>query len=438
MFDKKSFASFVRGERGRAALASLYGPAAEAAAARWLALGDEFFARPDAGPARLIVSPGRTELGGNHTDHNRGRVLCAAVHMDIVALAEERPDGRAVLVSRGWQRPFEAELGRVDAPEGELKRYGEPRPAETGRTESLLRGVAAGVRARGGKAGGFYALADSTVPAGSGLSSSAAFELLAGQIQNALYNDGSIAAPELAIVGQEAENRHFGKPCGLMDQMASALGAVSAIDFGDPAVPIWERVEFDLEAAGYRLAIAHAGDSHADLTDDYAAIPGEMRAAAAVLGRPYLRGAEEAEILAAAGRIRAAAGDRALLRALHFVAEDRRAAAMAAALKAGDLSAYLGLVRESGDSSWRLLQNVIPLGASERQAVACAVELSSRFLGAEGAARVHGGGFAGTIQAYVPAERAEAYAAFMEGVLGPGSVHFVYIRPRGAAEVRDV
>lgn len=437
MFDKKSYESFVGGERGRAALASLYGAAAEAAAARWLGLGDEFFARPGAGPARLIVSPGRTELGGNHTDHNRGRVLCAAVHLDIVALVEARPDGRAALVSRGWKQPFEAEIGRADAPDAELRRYGEPRPVETGRTEALLRGVAAGLRARGGRAGGFYALADSTVPAGSGLSSSAAFELLTGQIQNALYNDGAVAAAELAIIGQEAENRHFGKPCGLMDQMASALGAVSAIDFGDSATPRWERLEFDLEAAGYRLAIVHAGDSHADLTDDYAAIPGEMRRAAATLGRPYLRGAGEAEILAAAGQIRAAAGDRALLRALHFVAEDARAAAMAAALKAGDLRAYLDLVRASGESSWRLLQNVIPQGAAARQAVACAVELSSRFLGAEGAARVHGGGFAGTIQAYVPSDRAEAYATFMEGILGTGSVHYVHIRPRGASEVRD-
>lgn len=425
MYDKTSLIRFLASDNGSNALRELYGEEAAAGQPkRWAALGNEFFNANDGGPARAISSPGRSELGGNHTDHNHGRVLCAAVHMDILAFVSPRSDGKAVLKSRGWDKPFVVDLN-------DLK----PRAEERGRTEALMRGVAAALVKRGAKAGGFYAMADSSVPAGSGLSSSAAFELLMGQLQNALYNGGSRSAEELAIIGKEAENEYFGKPCGLMDQMASALGAISAIDFNDPAAPSWRRVSFDLHKAGYALAIVNAGDSHEDLTDEYSSIPADMKAIASFFGRPVLRGIKEAELLDNAAALRDKAGDRAFLRALHFVAEDARAAAMADCLDGGDLAGFLGLVRESGDSSWRLLQNVVPAGATSSQAVACAIALSQRFLAGEGATRIHGGGFAGTIQAYVPLARAQAYLNFMNGALGAGAASIMYIRPRGAMEV---
>jgi galactokinase len=425
VYDETSLTRFLASDDGRRALQELYGPEAAASQAkRWESLGREFFKGGDGGLARVISSPGRSELGGNHTDHNHGRVLCAAVHMDILAFASPRGDGKAVLRSRGWDKPFAVDLNDL-----------RPRAEERGRTEALMRGVAAGIVKRGGKAGGFNAIADSSVPAGSGLSSSAAFELLMGQLQNALYNGGSRGAEELAIIGKEAENEFFGKPCGLMDQMASALGAISAIDFGDPAKPGWRRVEFDLHKAGYALAIVNAGDSHEDLTDEYSSIPADMKAVAGYFGKPVLRGIQEAELLDNAAALRARAGDRAFLRALHFAAEDARAAAMADRLDGGDLEGFLALVRESGDSSWRLLQNVVPSGSTRSQAVACAIALSQRFLAGEGATRIHGGGFAGTIQAYVPLHRARAYLDFMNGALGEGAASIMYIRPRGAMEV---
>ncbi len=425
MYDKTSLIRFLASDGGKSVLSELYGEGGAARQpGRWDSLAREFFGGEGGDVARVISSPGRSELGGNHTDHNHGRVLCAAVHMDILAFAAPRSDGKAVLTSSGWDKPFVADLN-------DLK----PKAEERGRTEALMRGVAAGLVKRGGKAGGFYAVADSSVPAGSGLSSSAAFELLMGQLQNALYNGGSRGGEELAIIGKEAENEYFGKPCGLMDQMASALGAISAIDFNDPAKPSWRRVGFDLHKAGYALAIVNAGDSHEDLTDEYSSIPADMKAIAGFFDKPVLRGVKEADLLDNAAALRAKAGDRAFLRALHFVAEDERAAAMADSLDGGDLAGFLKLVRESGDSSWRLLQNVVPAGATRSQAVACAIALSQRFLGSEGAVRVHGGGFAGTIQAYVPLGREQAYIDFMNGALGFSAASIMHIRPLGAMEV---
>lgn len=411
---------------GTAMLEKLYGSRhARGQARRWEGLVDAAQAVRPSERATFVSSPGRTELGGNHTDHNDGRVLCAAVHLDIVACVSPSTDGRVVLRSAGWPEPFSVDLSSL-----------EPRADERGRPEALIRGTAAAIARRGGRVGGFSGAMDSMVPAGSGLSSSAAVELLFGQIQNALYNGGSLAPADLAMAGQEAENLHFGKPCGLMDQMACALGGVVAIDFAVPGKPSWTGVDFDFEAAGYMLAIVDAGGSHADLTDEYAAIPAEMRAVAAAFGRKSLRGVGAADLAARTRELRAAAGDRAFLRALHFARENDRAAAMASALHAGDMAGYLDMVRASGDSSWRLLQNVCPAGSARDQAVAVAIELTRDFLGDDGAARVHGGGFAGTIQAYVPVARADEYASFAESALGPGSVTYARIRPQGAREIR--
>ncbi len=410
---------------GRKLLARWYGDTRTSEeSSRWSRLAEAALTLHDAPEATFVSSPGRTELGGNHTDHNDGRVLCAAVHLDILACVAPNPDLTVELHSTGWKKPFRVDLGDLT-----------PRPEEAGTPEALIRGVAAAIKRIGGTIGGFHGTMDSAVPLGSGLSSSAAVEVLLGQIFNALNNGNRIAPVDIAIAGREAENRHFGKPCGLMDQMACALGGISAIDFGRPDKPRWERISFDFEKAGYVLAIVKAGGDHADLTDEYAAIPAEMHAVAELFGQPSLRKVSLDKLLRKVTEIRQTAGDRAFLRAMHFVNENERAKDMAEALDNGRLKRYLRLVRRSGDSSWRLLQNVCPTGAVRDQSLAVAIELSRAFIGKDGAVRVHGGGFAGTIQAYVRTDHAEEYVDFMDSRLGAGSTIIARIRPDGAGEV---
>ena len=424
MYDPDALFKFPRSRDGRKLLARWYGDSrASTEAARWERLAELTLASFPAPGLTFVSSPGRTELGGNHTDHNDGRVLCAAVHLDALACVAPRDDMVAELYSEGWDEPFRVDLRDL-----------EPRPAERGRPESLIRGVAAALSRRGGMVGGFCGRMTSAVPAGSGLSSSAAVEVLFGQIQNSLYNQGRIPPVEIAMIGKEAENVHFGKPCGLMDQMACALGGISAIDFGRPDKPRWSRVSFDFEKAGYALAVVKAGGDHADLTDAYAAIPAEMRAVAELFGLPSLRKLSLDKLARKSAEIREAAGDRALLRAIHFVNENERAEAMAKALDDGKIKKYLKLVRRSGDSSWRLLQNVTVPGAVRDQSLAVAIELSTAFIGKDGAARVHGGGFAGTIQAYVAMDRAEEYGEYMDARFGQGATTILHIRPDGAGE----
>jgi galactokinase len=283
--------------------------------------------------------------------------------------------------------------------------------------------------------GGFKGAMSSSVPMGSGLSSSASVEMLFAQIQNILYNQGLVEPVELAAVGKEAENVHFGKPCGLMDQMACAIGGISAIDFGKPLRPRFSRVNFDFSKAGLAVVVVHAGGDHADLTDDYAAIPGEMKAVADLFGQPSLRRLSMEKLLRRTEEVRAATGDRALLRAIHFIRENSRAADLVEVLEAGKIKKFLKLVRKSGDSSWRLLQNVTVPGAIKDQSLAVALELSAEFLGKSGAARVHGGGFAGTIQAFIPLEKAEEYVGFMDERFGIGASTVLHIRPMGAGKL---
>ncbi len=366
---------------------------------------------------------GRTELGGNHTDHNHGRVLAAAIDLDAVAAVAPRDDGRIALHSQGFAGVF-----TVDMHVGL-----EPIAAEHGTTTALLRGVAAALHQRGLQIGGFDAWVDSEVPTGAGLSSSAAFEVLIGSIFNGLYNRGSIAPQVLAIAGQEAENRHFGKPCGLMDQMASALGGVVTIDFADPAAPRSSQVPLQLQGLGFRLAVVDTGGSHADLTGDYAAIPSEMRAVASVLEREVLRGVTMAELLENTPRLRVALGDRALLRAMHFVGEDARVVQQRHALQRHDFATFLALVRASGASSQRWLQNVVPAAATRDQGMALALAITEDLLQGQGACRVHGGGFAGAIQVWLPVGLEAAYQARMEPVFGANCVRWLAVRPVGAA-----
>lgn len=370
-------------------------------------------------PVVLCSAPGRTEICGNHTDHQHGRVLAGAVDLDFLACAAPNGLNRIRFQSEGWPM---VEIG-LD----ELL----PRTDERESTAALVRGMAGLVKERGYEVAGFDAYAVSEVLPGSGLSSSAACEVLLGVIENCLFCSGELDAVTIAQLGQRAENVYFGKPSGLMDQTASSVGGAVAIDFADPAEPVVRSVAVDLESLGYALCIIDSGASHAALTGEYASIPEEMGAVAAYFGRKVLREVDEAELLRALPELRRAAGDRAVLRAMHFFADDRRSAEEADALERGDIDAFLALVRESGRSSWELLQNITPTGAAKEQAMAVALAVAERALAGRGACRVHGGGFAGTIQAFVPLDALESFSAEVEAALGQGSCRALSIRPVG-------
>ena len=384
------------------------------------ALADTFAPQGD---AALFSGPGRTELGGNHTDHQHGRVLCASVDMDMLACAA--PNGLNVIRVQSEGYPaLEVDLSDLS-----------PRPQEANTSAALVRGVAEGIAKRGYAVGGFDACAVSTVLSGSGLSSSAAYEILIGNIINRFFCQEKLDAVELAKIGQYAENVHFGKPCGLMDQMGSSVGGMVSIDFADPATPVIEKVDFDLAAAGYALCIIDTGADHADLTDEYAAVPAELKEICAHFGKAVLREVPALDFFAALPDLRRECGDRAVLRAVHIYDENDRVAGEVGALRRGDFGAFLSLVNASGLSSWRYLQNIVPAGYTRHQEMALALALAERALDSAGAVRVHGGGFAGTIQAFVPLERVAKFKAEMERVLGEGKCHVLRVRPQGGCVV---
>jgi galactokinase len=383
---------------------------------------------------RLFTAPGRTELGGNHTDHNRGKVLAASIQLDVAAVAAPRDDHTVIFRSTAYPDVV------VDL------RDLSPQPGEAGRTEALVRGIAAEFAAQGTPVGGFTANADSTVLPGSGLSSSAAVEALLARIFDKLYGQGTRSALEIARIGQRAENTYFGKPSGLMDQAACAFGGAVYIDFAESAAPRIQRINFDLEAAGYALCVVNTRGSHADLTEDYAAIPREMKGVAAFFGKEVLRDLDAGTVIAGTADLRKALGDRAVLRALHFFNENQRVEAMREVLEKAEtaqggaqkglIAEYLRLAGQSGDSSWELLQNYYSPAAPEEQGISLAMALSREFLRTgPGVCRVHGGGFAGTIQVIVPQDRLGGYIEAMEGVFGPGAVTALRVRPQGAVEL---
>ena len=366
----------------------------------------------------IFSAPGRTELGGNHTDHQHGLVLAAAVTLDTKAAAAENNDGCIRVISEGY--------APVTVPIDELEKH----PEERNTTAALVRGVAAGFMRRGYGVRGFDAYIVSDVLPGSGLSSSAAFEVLIGTVINAL-SGGALSPAEIARIGQYAENEYFGKPSGLMDQTASAVGGIVAIDFADPGAPVITPVEFDFAGCGYALCIIDSGADHAELTEEYAAITNELKAVCRVFGKEHLREVDEHEFYARIAEVRRAAGDRAALRATHVFNENKRCAVETASLGNGDFERFLQLVSESGRSSWMYLQNVIPTGSTARQELAFALLLCERLLGGCGAFRVHGGGFAGTVQAFVPVDMLENFRAGIDSVLGVGSCHVLSIRREG-------
>ena len=367
----------------------------------------------------FFSAPGRTEISGNHTDHQHGCVLAAAVNLKTVAEVTRNHSGLIRVQSEGY--PVVAvNLNDLSVHE-----------EEKNTTAALIRGVAAAFSQRGAVLQGFDARVRSSVLPGSGLSSSAAFEVLIGTICNELFFDKKLSAVEIAQVGQYAENVYFGKPCGLMDQTASSVGGMVFIDFKNPDCPVVERIDFDFAEAGHALCIIDSGADHADLTEEYAAIPGELKQVCTFFGKEVLRDIPEADFFAALPELRHRVPDRAILRAIHFYQENSRVQRQAQALRDGDFDTFLGLVSESGRSSWMYLQNITPTGATEHQDVAVALALCDTLLHGQGAFRVHGGGFAGTVQAFVPLEMLDSFKEGMERVLGEGKCHVLSIRSEG-------
>ena len=371
----------------------------------------------------IYSAPGRSEVGGNHTDHQYGKVLATSINLDAIAIVAPKEEAVIDLKSEGYDR-IQVDLDHLDKND-----------VKEGSSESLIAGVAFKLKEEGYKIGGFEAYVTSDVLNGAGMSSSAAFEVLIGNILSGLYNDMKISPVFLAQAGQFAENEFFGKPCGLMDQMASSVGGLINIDFEDPKNPKIKKVEVDFEEYGHSLCIVDTKGSHADLTDDYAAIPEEMKRAAACLGKEVLGQVTKKEVLANLPRIREQAGDRAALRAIHYVCENERVQKEVAALRENRFGEFLRLVKESGDSSYKYLQNVYVCHDVEHQNVSIALAVSDMILGGQGANRVHGGGFAGTIQAFVPNDIVTLYKTEMEKVFGDGACDVLKIRKYGGIQV---
>ena len=411
----------------QAALSALYG---EQAMADQLARYQKALAGLEAAfgsysQAALFSAPGRTEIGGNHTDHQRGRVLAGSVNLDVIAAVAPSGDRTIRIQSEGF--PMDV----VDLDDLSV------REEERNTSAALVRGVAAKMSELGYPVRGFDAYVTSNVLSGSGLSSSAAYEVLVGNILNRFCCGGALDPIQIAKIGQYAENVYFGKPCGLMDQMGSSVGGAVAIDFANPSAPLVKKVEYDFTRSGHALCIVDTGSSHGDLTDDYADITREMGAVAAHFNKRFLRDVPEADFRAAIPSLRARCGDRAVLRAIHYYEDDRRAVQEGEALERGDFARFLELVNASGLSSAVHLQNTWSISDPSQQAIPLALAIGRELLEGTGAIRVHGGGFAGTIQAFVPEEKLASFQTGMEKLLGAGRCHILHIRPQGGCVVLD-
>ncbi len=421
---EKQLIQHVREGALDARLARLYGKDAVAAQrARYLDAIEQFANHYGTDrDLHLFSVPGRSELGGNHTDHNRGAVIAASVCLDIIAVVAAREDRVIRVTSKG----FPEDVVDIDA-------FAAPRTERFAHSDALVAGMCVGFLNKEFAVGGFDAYTTSNVPGGSGLSSSAAFEVMIGNIENHLYNGGRVENAEIAKLAQYAENVFFGKPCGLMDQVACAVGGVVAIDFEKQNAPVIEQQDFDLTAHGYSLCIVNTGGNHADLTSDYAAVPAEMKAVAKALGGEVLREVSRDTLLAALPALRESVGDRAILRAMHFFAENDRVTAQKSALQRGDLDTFLEVVKASGRSSFCYLQNVYTNANVHEQGLSLALCLAEGYLQDKGGAwRVHGGGFAGTVQAFVPHAAVAGLCDLLDGVFGKGACMPLLIRPEGA------
>jgi galactokinase len=377
----------------------------------------------------IFSTPGRTEISGNHTDHNHGKVLAGSINLDSIAAAAKANDNIVTLYSEGYEKPFIVDLKNLTIIEN-----------EKGTTESLIRGVASRLVELGYKIGGFNAMISSDVLPGSGLSSSASIEVLIGTIFNSLYNKNKISAEILAKTGQFAENNFFGKPCGLMDQMACAMGGIITIDFKNPQEPITEKIEYNLDRQNFSLLVVNTKGNHEDLTDDYSAIPSEMKAVAAEFGKDVCRDIKMSELLPRIETIRLKLGDRAVLRVIHFLLENERVSEQVTALKKNDFEKFLSLVKDSGDSSFKWLQNIFTVNNVREQGVSLGLALSEYYIKqiAKGACRVHGGGFAGTIQVFLPKDKIEGYRNLIEPIFGKDSIYILNIRKYGTVDIADL
>ncbi|MBN1158070.1 MAG: hypothetical protein JXA61_01705 [Bacteroidales bacterium] len=387
---------------------------------RYLALIQKFQKFSQERKAALFTSPGRTEIGGNHTDHNYGRVLAGAVNLDNIAVAAPNNSGIIRIQSEDYPT-FEVDLSSLA-----------PDKKEQYTSVALVKGICARMKELGYTIEGFDACIDGGVPKGSGLSSSASFEVLIGVILSEFFNNGRLDPVQNAIIGQYAENHYFGKPCGLMDQTACAMGGLITIDFEDPAKPVVKKVDFDFVSTGFALVITNTGGNHADLNDEYTSLPIDMKAVAAELGAEVLRQVNLEQVLEITPRIRDKVGDRAILRAIHFQEENQRVVDQVAALERNDFKAFLRMVTDSGFSSYMYNQNIFPVNNVREQGVSLALALSHLVLNGVGAWRVHGGGFAGTIQAFVPQHLLDEYIGRLEYVFGKGSCQSLFIRNMGA------
>ncbi len=415
---------FIKSSEFESVLLKLY-PAEETERqkARYTDLAERFEGVYGTDGYEFFSAPGRTEVGGNHTDHNHGRVLAASVNLDALAVVQATDNNVITEQSTGHDANV-VDISDFSVIEEEI-----------GHSSSLIRGVCAGFVERGYKVGGFNALITSDVLSGSGLSSSAAYEVLIGTILNHLYNDGKISAVEIAQIAQFSENKYFGKPCGLMDQTASSVGGFVTIDFNDPSDPVIEKLDFDFASCSHALCIVNTGGSHNDLTADYAAVRFEMESVAKVFGKEVLRDVDESEFFANIDKVRKETSDRAIVRAIHFFGDNERVVHEVKALKDGDFEAFKGHVTDSGFSSFMYNQNVYTNTDAENQPVALGLSVSDKLLRGKGAWRVHGGGFAGTIQAFVPTEELGAYKSAMESIFGDGSCMVLKIRPVGGIKV---
>lgn len=405
-------------------LLSVYGDEATCQQERFLSLAETFEKdfNCDA-DLRFFSAPGRTEVGGNHTDHNNGKVLAAAINLDAIAAVEARDDGIICVNSQGYS-PITVDTANLNVVD-----------EEAGKSSALIRGVCARFNELGYKYGGFNASVTSCVLSGSGLSSSAAYEVLIGTILNYLYNDGKISAVEIAQISQYAENVYFKKPCGLMDQTACSVGGFVKIDFEDTGAPVIDKVDFDIAKHGYNLCIVDTGGNHADLTGDYAAIRLEMNSVAEYFGKSVLRQVDEKDVFENIGDIRKKTGDRAIERAIHFYNENKRVERLSKALSEGDFDEFKNTIIESGKSSYMYNQNCFTLSAPNEQPVALALCVSEELLKGKGAYRVHGGGFAGTIQAFVPVDETENYVSSMRKIFGENSCYILKVRSHGGCEI---
>ena len=404
--------------------AMLYGDKA-AARARYSAACDSFcgiFLERDG--IRLFSAPGRTEVGGNHTDHQHGSVLAGGVNLDVIAVVAPNNDGKVRIKSEGY------DMDVIDIAELEKNE------AEHGRASALIRGVLSRFKELGCTLSGFNAYTTSNVLKGSGLSSSAAFEVLVGNIVNGMLFENRVDEITIAKIGQYAEREYFGKPCGLLDQMASSLGGFTYADFFDPSEPITEKINLDIHSFGYTLCVVDTGGNHANLTQDYADITIECKKISNALGVDFLRDADSDRFYNSIAELRRSCGDRAVLRAFHFFNEQNRVEEQKAALKAGDFERFLRLVNESGESSYDYLQNLYSNSDVAEQGLPLAIALTKKFLKGKGACRVHGGGFAGTIQCYIPTEILADYKEMIESVFGNGSCCVLNIRPVGGYEIK--